>query len=345
MHVVLFHPASLPPRDYGGTERVVLWLAAGLRALGHQVTVAAFAGSQLPPGCQLLAVNDRPYSATELAALLPGDLDVVHFMAPLAAELWASLPWPALVTIHGNGKKGERFPRNTVFLSQNHAKRHQADFFIYNGIDPSEVRFAPQSKQDWFLFLSKTSWSVKNLAGAMRFCRQAQVFLKIAGGERPWHLRLAAGLSRHQQWIGPVSGTVKQTLLSEAKALLFPVLWPEPFGLVVVEALMSGTPVLASSIGSLPELVPPHVGALIEPQFATCPWRLQAADEQIAWSQWHQQWVEQLTSPRARWEPEACRAWAMQNFHFHQMAQAYEKAYRQVLAGQPLQAIPPQQVG
>jgi glycosyltransferase involved in cell wall biosynthesis len=116
------------------------------------------------------------------------------------------------------------------------------------------------------------------------------------------------------QWIGPVSGEEKAALLAGARALLFPVLWPEPFGLAVVEALVSGTPVIGSRKGSLPELVPPDVGQLLDPQ-----------DEDG--------WASALAG---RWDPERCRAWAIGRFHYSKMAENYEKQYRKVLAGEVL---------
>ena len=80
----------------------------------------------------------------------------------------------APLTVHGNGKPGERFPLNTAFLSADHASRHGAGVFVYNGIDPDECRFSDgQDKTDWYLFLSKTSWSVKNVSGAMRLVSKA----------------------------------------------------------------------------------------------------------------------------------------------------------------------------
>lgn len=320
MRVLIFHPTLLPPKDYGGIERVVLWLAQGLLEKGHEVYVAALAGSRLPPGCHLIEVEKKPYSAIKLAALFPQGLDVVHFMAPLPEVIWDQLPVPALLTVHGNGQLGEKYPKNSVFLSRNHALRHGASFFIYNGIDPAEYIYQPELKEDWCLFLSKTNWSVKNLRGAMQYCKRSRTFLKVAGGSRPWMRRLECSMSRSMDWIGPVSGITKANLLGKAKALIFPVVWPEPFGLVVAEALMSGTPVIASPRGSLPEMVPSDVGCL------------PTSDEE---------WVEvlsrrfnsQINSQVNSSISERCRQWALEKFHFLRMAQDYEVAYRKIGSG------------
>ena len=82
MKILLFHPTLLPPKNYGGVERVVLWLAKGLQERGHEVYVAALSGSRLPEGCHLIEVESRNYSALELNSLFPPGLDLIHFMAP-----------------------------------------------------------------------------------------------------------------------------------------------------------------------------------------------------------------------------------------------------------------------
>ncbi|MFZ9596529.1 MAG: glycosyltransferase, partial [Bdellovibrionia bacterium] len=189
MRVLLFHPTLLPPRDYGGVERVLLWLAQGLLERGHSVSVAALPGSQIPSGCQLIEVSRQPYSASELNARIPHGTDLIHFMSPLSQEVWEGLDFPAVLTVHGNAKPGERYPLNSVFLSADHAARHGASQFIFNGIDPSEFLWDPHAPRSDYLFLSKTQWSVKNLKGAMRMVHQAGGRLRIAGGNRPWGLR------------------------------------------------------------------------------------------------------------------------------------------------------------
>ena len=334
MRIVIHHPVRLPPKDYGGVERVVLWLAEGLVERGHDVFVAASPGSELPHGAHLLPVPAEESSPSRLAARLPEGIDIVHFMAPPGDGVEGGLPCPALTTVHGNGRPGEVFPRNTVFLTRNHAKRHGATAFVHNGIHPNETRFGARSeKGERFLFLSKTSWKVKNVRGAIGYCRRAGVPLTVAGGNRPLGPRLRARMggwfgSDGLEWAGPVAGARKAELLARARALLFPVLWDEPFGLVVIEALMSGTPVIANRRGGLDELISPEVGRLIEPG--------PRADEE---------WVDFLAANEITWDPQACRDWAMQRFHFRVMAENYEKTYRRICAGEALHAANPRTPG
>lgn len=316
MKILIFHPSVLPPQDYGGTERVVLWLAKGLHELGHEVLVAAFRGSRLPLGVRLLDVPREAPSSEWLLGRLPQGTDVVHFMAPPSERVWRELACPGILTVHGNGQVGEKFPLNSVFLSKDHARRHGSEVFVYNGIDPSEYAFAPDMKSGRFLFLSKTSWGVKNLAGAIRVCQRAGVSLQISGGRRPYTQRLRAWVTPGLEWVGPVAGEKKAQLLARAKALVFPILWPEPFGLAVVEALVSGTPVLASPLGSMPELLPEQAGFLLKSQ---------------------KDWVGALRGERGFPSPEACRSWAIQQFHYKNMASRYLELYTRLRSGGSLQ--------
>src|SRR5690606_11475576 len=122
------------------------------------------------------------------------------------------------------------------------------------------------------------------------------------------------------QWVGPVAGARKAELLANARALIFPVLWDEPFGLVVTEALMSGTPVIANARGGLVELIPQNVGKLLRSE---------------------EEWVDFLASNKIDWDPHVCRDWAMKRFHYRVMAEAYEKIYAQVMSGEMLHSENP----
>lgn len=319
MKVLLFHPVRLPPNGYGGTERVVWWLAQGLRDSGHEVTVAALEGSELPRGVKLFPVSEHRKSAEILLGKLPQGIEVVHFHAPPENGVMEKLGCPSIVTVHGNGTGGEKFPKNTVFISKNHAQRHHAQAFVYNGVDPSEFRFE-SVKNDHLLFLAKTSWKVKNLSGAVNAVLQTGRKLEIAGGSRPYSLRALSAVHPRLKWLGSIDSEKKRQALASASALFFPVLWDEPFGLVVIEALLSGTPVIGSKRGSLPELVTTDVGFL--------------SNEPM-------DWVETLNSARFSWDPAACRDRAMKYFHFHRMTEGYLSVYQRVIRGDVLHSVEP----
>jgi len=331
MKIVLFHPTRLPPKDYGGVERVVLWLARGLVERGHEVHVAAARDSRLPSGVRLIAIDDP--DPRKLPPRLPSGCEIVHFMAPPGDAALKAIGCGSLVTIHGNGRMGEVFPRNSVFVSRDHARRHSAEAFVWNGIDPGELQGDSSHERAEFLFLSRTAWKVKNVKGAARMCALAQVRLGIAGGWRPFGLCLEtlSRLRRRTRWLGPVGGSRKAELLASASALIFPILWDEPFGLVVVEAWMSGTPVLASRRGSLPELFEGGSAAL---------GRLLPDPEQDL-EAWVRVLQEYAAAPQEAEVASQCRAHALERFHYSKMAQSYETHYRTIASGAYLHASSP----
>ena len=291
---------------------MVDWLCKGLVELGHEVTLLTPSGTHPAAGVKWKEIFPDRGLFREVRAALPSGVDVLHTSVPFSEEDEASLPVHLVTTIHGNGKPGEWFSSGAIFVSRSHAERHGRSTFVYNCIDPSEFHLKEGSSgRRGLVFLSKTSWSVKNLRGAARVARQSQVSFQIAGGDRPLGLRLECAFRRSWKWWGPVSGRIKADLLASGRALIFPVLWDEPFGIVVAEALVSGTPILATPRGSLPEIVDERVGRLI-------PW-----DQQERWLET----VADLESGRLRFDPEVCRQVALDRFHYLKMAQSYVELY------------------
>lgn len=303
MKIALIHNVKLPVSLYGGTERVVWWLAKGLSELGVSVVLVAGEGSQCPFAEVRSADFSRPIESQF------SDIDLFHY------NLTPETPphRPHLVTIGGNGKLGETYLRNTVFVSRNHATRHGAECFVYNGLDPSDYLYRDK-KEDYLVFLAKASWRVKNVKGAIRLAKQARKPLHIAGGKR-----FCLNHWRGIHWDGMLGGTKKAELVASSSGLLFPVLWNEPFGLAVIEAMVSGTPVLASPFGSLPELVTDSVGAICRSRDGF----LSA--------------IERLP----QWRASDCRDWVMEMFHYLKMARDYRALYERVLDGESLNASIP----
>lgn len=295
MRVALIHDAVLPAPTYGGTERVVWWLAKGLASKKIPVTLIARPGSEFPFG------DFKPHDFSQPVSF---NADILHFFATPP-----QIPkQPYLVTIGGNGKAGEKFVRNTVFVSENHAHRHHATAFVHNGVDPDDYQFS-EIKGRSLLFLAKASWKVKNVKGAIRIARESSSPLNIIGGSRPWLPKW-----RGTRWCGMLGGVEKARYLAESKGLLFPVIWDEPFGLAVVEALISGTPVLASRRGSLPELIPDDCGALCDS---------------------YAEFVERVLS-LGQFCPQHCRDWALSQFSFEKMTEKYLQMYERIASGETL---------
>lgn len=304
MHIALYFHGRLPAVGYGGTQRVVIWLARGLSQLGHRVTLLAARGSRVA-GMPLVELDPRATSRPgfDVTPFLPASLDLLHSHAPLT-----TLPEAAHVfTLHGNLRPG-RSPRpNTIFLSADHARRHGGRAFVYNGVDPSELLFR-QAKAGYDLFLGRLH-SIKGYRWAIQGAKQSGRRLVVAGG---WRLSLRRGV----RFVGVVDGERKAELFAGADCLWMPALWDEPFGLTLVEALMSGTPVLGTRRGALPEVVSNEVGSLGDT-------------------------LEELISLRPRIEqcdPRACRARAERWFSHTRMAGEYVRMYRHYLANGELPA-------
>jgi glycosyltransferase involved in cell wall biosynthesis len=298
MHIALFVRDRLPVPKYGGTQRIAVYLARGLAAAGHRVTLIAAAGSEVPEAALVpLTRGQLRDAALDLRPLMPSGVDLLLSYVPLSTP--PDLPW--IRSLHGNRRPGIASAPNTLYLSRNHAERHGASAFVYNGIDPGEFRLR-REKSGYDLFLGRLH-GVKGHRWAIAGARRTGHRLVLAGGWRP-------SLSRRVRYVGQVGGERKAELLAGADCLWMPALWDEPFGLTLVEAMASGTPVLGTHRGALPEIVTPEVGALGN-----------SVDELVA-----------LRAGLGRIEPEACRARVERYFSHHVMAEGYVRMFREFLA-------------
>lgn len=302
MRVCLVSNARIPPPLYGGIERVVQWLAQDLVAMGHAVTLVARSGSGLA-GVQCIPAD----SAQEALQRLPA-ADIYHFHGWPPPDQFTR-PW--LYTLHGNEPLPQ--PAHTVGVSADHARRHGLKTFVHNGVDPGEFTYRAD-KRDHLLFFSKVRRRVKGAPRALHLARAHGQRLVVAGGYRFDLLKVGGfwhSLHPSVSFRGEVGGARKAALFANARALLFPIQWDEPFGLVIVEALLSGTPVIATPRGSVPELVPLEVGALFSEDAA-----FGAALEHAA-----------------RCKPADCRDWAMERFSSQVCARNHLALYQRILDG------------
>ena len=295
MHIAVMSHHRLPVKGYGGTERIVVALVRGLAELGHRVTVVAAPGTKLHEAAVVEVPAPRLRDpAFDLVPHLPRDTDVAHAHFPMR-RLPDGLPF--LQTMYGNLKQGEPILPHTVFLSKNHATRHGASAFVYAGLHPEEFVFQTK-KHDYDFFIGRLH-SAKGYHWAIEGAKRTNRRLLLAGGWRP-------SFSIKIRFVGEVDGKKKTELLSGARCLWMPALWDEPFGLTTIEALFSGTPVLATKRGALPEVLTGEVGALCD-----------TLDEMV-----------EASRTIASRKPEACRAHAERYFTHRAMAEEYVRVYQ-----------------
>lgn len=248
MKIALAYNEVLPPHRYGGVERVVMNLAKHYRLLGHSVFILAAKGSKLPEYEHAFFAED--WDGADISHLLPKDIDLIHFHQPPKEKPQK----PHLITIHGNAQPGEVFFANTNFVSQSHAQNHNAKYFVLQAIDIERFPFV-EKKSDYYIFMAKAKWRVKNLKTCLDFCRDLKVPMKVVGG---------TGTNKngieYLGLLGDHEGRLE--LLANARGLLYPTNWDEPCALAPLEAMACGTPVIGSYNGSMPEEVLPGTGFL-----------------------------------------------------------------------------------
>ena len=283
---------SVPPKLYGGSERVVAWLVDELVSWGHEVTLFASGDSRTtaklhavwPQALRLGRPRTDPMVAQ--AALLEAvarhatEFDVIHMHIDwLHLPLLSRLGVPFLTTCHGRldlpgfPDVVRRFPE-APFVSISDNQRTplgEANWLgtIYHGLPTDLFRpsFGPGS---YLAFLGRLT-AEKGPEAAIRIAHAAKMPLRIAAkvprGERKYFKeQLEPQIDGDQvQLIGEVNDTRKQEFLAGAAALLFPIDWPEPFGLVMIEAMACGTPVIAFKAGSVPEVIDQGITGFVVP--------------------------------------------------------------------------------
>ena len=327
---------SVPPRLYGGTERVVSYLTEELVRLGHDVTLFATAdsvtaaklqpmaprGLRLDPGCRdpLAHHVAMVHDVVELA----DEFDVVHFHIdylhfPTARQ--AALP--SLTTLHGRLDSPDlvplfrRYP-DMRLVSISDAQRKPMPWAswigtVHHGL-PRDLLAPGPGSGGYLAFLGRIS-PEKRVDRAIRIARRVGMPLRIAAKIEKVDLAYYESVVRPMlalpgvEFVGEIAEREKAKFLGDAAALLFPIDWPEPFGLVMIESMACATPVLAFDRGSVREVIAP----------GTSGWIVASEDEAVAA-------LAQLRSV----DREACRRAFEERFTSERMARDYLRLYRKV---------------
>ncbi|OLC52883.1 MAG: hypothetical protein AUH85_15585 [Chloroflexi bacterium 13_1_40CM_4_68_4] len=349
MHIGLLAPPleSVPPRRYGGTERVVAWLADALIGRKHDVTVFASGDSTIDarvvPIVERALWRDPRFSGDLLpfwslvvgrAYSQAGGLDIMHnhldYFAFPAARL---APLPTVTTLHGRLDLPELGPlyqeyEDLPMVSISEAQRSpvpQANWIatVHHGM-PRDLYRASYARGRYLAFVGRVS-PEKGLDRAIEVALAAGIPLRIAArlpleerlgpSARLDHEYYEARILPHLDhplidYVGELDDEEKEEFYRGALALLFPIDWPEPFGLVQIEALACGTPVLARPLGAAPEIIEDGVNGYLcrtIADFVAAIERLDAIDRH------------------------ACRASFEARFTSAVMAESYERVYQTIL--------------
>jgi glycosyltransferase involved in cell wall biosynthesis len=339
MKIAVLSPVwfPVPPTGYGGIEWVVSLLADGLVDAGHEVTL--FASGDSRTKAELAAVFPENQASRigfswvdlrhALSCYLRADeFDVVNdHSGPNAAALGGLVSTPVVHTVHGpldeislaNYRGIATLSHGVGFISLSMNQRRPGPDLPWvancpNALDLASYPFHAH-RGEYLLYLGRLSPD-KGAHRAIEVAREAGLPIKLAGKKREHAEQayfdefVAPLLGEDAEYLGETSHVTKVSLLQNARATLFPIDWEEPFGLVMIESMACGTPVIATRWGAVPEVVEEGRGGIIVDDYRDMPAAIADAD---------------------RLDSAECRASVEERFSPQHMVEAYEEAYREVV--------------
>jgi len=327
----------IPPQGYGGIEWMMAWLADGLVDRGHDVTIIGVGERQTR--AKLISTFVEPQwprlgegllecvHAAEVDRILDDlAVDVVHDHSGAGPLSTRHRNAPTVLTAHGPadhrdlGRYYQLLAADAALVAISHAQRDSAPGLpwagtVHNAIPVDEFPFQGP-KDDFCLFLGRMN-PEKAPDLAIKAARAAGCSIVLAAkcNERDEHRyfeeRVRPLLGPHAEWLGEVGTEQKKDLLRRARCLVNPIQWNEPFGIVMVEAMACGTPVVAMRNGSAPELVDDGITGFLCDRPSELAWAIVRSDEI---------------------EPKLCRQHVADNFDVATMAAKYEAIYQTAIA-------------
>jgi glycosyltransferase involved in cell wall biosynthesis len=344
MRIALVAPPfiSVPPTSYGGTELFIAHLALGLKKLGHDVIVYANGESTVPVELKSLyptsewpihgevhgSLKDINHSAWSVADA-HADCDLIHFNNAPGLGYSRFVSTPFVYTVHHPQDPAlsdfYRYYPDVTYVTISDFQRFRETMpritTIHHGLDFSKYRLTT-AKQPYLAFIGRIA-PVKGTHLAIQIAKQAGIPLKIAGEIQPinqsyFDVEVKPHLDGDFiQYIGEADLEAKNELLGNALAMLFPIQWDEPFGLVMIEAMACGTPVIAMPGGSVPEIVKAGVSGFVGRNV---------------------QEMAEYARRSGQFDPAQVRVYAEREFSIDRMVRQYADVYERVLAGVPITA-------
>lgn len=329
---------EVPPSGYGGTEAVVAGIVDGLIALGHEVTLIG-AGRRLTHATQFVAAFEKPPFEELGSSSLPEvvlaaraarvfaelELDIVHDHSLAGPLLSFGRDTPTVTTVHGpvtasTAEYYSAFGRTLHLVAISRSQRSTGPGLnwagtVHNAIDVASFpiggpktdallwigRFTPEKGAHFAIDAADATGRPLVLAGKLNEQPEREYFEQMV---RP---RLRSDV----EFVGEADAELKRVLFARSAALLFPIQWEEPFGMVMIESLACGTPVVAFRRGSVPEVIDHGITGMIIDDPSELPSAVQRACEL---------------------DPEDCRVSAEKRFDLSVMVRGYEQVYRRVIA-------------
>jgi glycosyltransferase involved in cell wall biosynthesis len=332
----------VPPKKYGGTERVIFALTEELVRMGHEVTL--FASGDSITSAKLVSVYPRALRSSTLADGLYGmnfytmlhigsaytqqhKFDIIHDHNGHISLPTANIAdTPVIMTLHGafnsDNKRIFQALKKPYFVSISKSQMTVSGLNyagnVYNGLEMSDYPFS-ETHKGYLLFVGRLNME-KGVHQAIEVAKRLNLPLIIAAkldkvDEPYYHQYIEPELNEQIRWIGEVDDDERNELMSKALCFLHPITWPEPFGLTLIESMACGCPVIAVGLGSIPEIILDGKTGFI----------VNNVDE-----------MTEAVKKVSIIDRKECRRHALKNFSAKKMAEGYEQIYRQIIAKNPL---------